>query len=262
MIQGQSHRNMAKFVGFVGTIRGKVGTTVFTKGENGLSYGRSYQPQVYNPKTSAQVDQRAKMNLVGRMSQVTPKGLLVGMDGANNRQRRSMFNRIMLNAATIDRSDVSHIIAKIAPEDIVFSQGAETIAASAAAPVVTANSVSIPLTLSDADLAGKYGERIVVAVIDPSNKSGYSQVKYADKVLDNTTATTVQVDFPSPIEDESLVCVYRLPYVLNEAGAAYRSETLSNDGTDIIADLLTNRTAYLRDFGNSVLQSATVFTQA
>lgn len=253
---------MAKFVGFIGTIRGKVGTTVFTKGEDGLSYGRSYQPQVYNPKTSGQIDQRAKMNLVGRMSQVTPKGLLVGMDGANNRQRRSAFNAIMLNAATIDRSDPAHIIAKIAPEDIVFAQGAETIAAAAATPTVAANSVSIALTLGDAALAGKYGERIVVAIIDPSNKAGYSQVKYADKVLDNTTAATVTVSFPSPIEDQSLVCVYRLPYVLNDTGAAYRTETLSNDGTDIIADLLTNRNAYLRDFGNSVLESTSVFTQA
>lgn len=253
---------MGKFVGFIGTIRGKVGTTVFTKGENGLSYGRSYQPQVYNPKTAGQVDQRAKMNLVGRMSQVTPKALLVGMDGVNNRQRRSMFNRIMLNVATIDRSDPAHIIAKIEPEDIVFSQGAETIAASAAAPTVAAGSVSIVLTLGDAALAGKYGERIVVAVIDSSNKAGYSQVKYNDKVLDGTTATTVTVAFPSPIEDGSLVCVYRLPFVLNEEGARYRSETLSNDGGDIIADLLSSRAAYVRDFGNSVLQSATVFTQA
>lgn len=253
---------MAKFVGFVGTIRGKVGTTVFTKGENGLSYGRSYQPQVYNPKTAGQVDQRAKMNLVGRMSQVTPKGLLVGMDGANNRQRRSMFNRIMLNAATVDRSDLSHIIAKVAPEDIVFSQGAETIAATAADPTVAAGSVSIALTLGDAALASKYGERIVVAVVDPSNKAGYSQVKYADKVLDDTTAATITINFPSPIEDQSLVCVYRLPFVLNEDGARYRSETLSNDGGDIIADLLSSRAAYVRDFGNSVLQSAMVFTQA
>ena len=253
---------MAKFVGFVGTIRGKIGTTVFTKGENGISYGRSYQPQVYNPKTAGQVDQRAKMNLVGRMSQVTPKGLLVGMDGDNNRQRRSMFSRIMLNAAVVDRSDISHIIAKIAPEDIVFSQGAETIAANAASPIVAAGSVSISLTLGDAALAGKYGERIVVAIIDPSNKAGYSQVKYTDKVLDGTTATSVQVTFPSPIENQSLVCVYRLPFVLNDAGVAYRSETLSNDGGDIIADLLSSRAAYVRDFGNSVLQSATVFTAA
>lgn len=253
---------MAKFVGFVGSIRGKIGTTVFTKGQGGVSYGRSYQPQVANPKTAGQKDQRAKMNLVGRMSQVTPKALLVGMDGANSRQRRSIFNGILLQAAIVDRSDPANIIAKVAPEDIVFSQGAEAVAASAAAPVIAAQSVSMELTLGDSSLAGKYGERIVVAVIDPSNKAGYSQVKFADKVLDNTSATNVQVSFPSPIASESLVCVYRVPFVLNDNGANYRTETLSNDGVDIIANLLSSRAVYVRDFGRSVLHSSSVFTQA
>lgn len=253
---------MAKFVGFVGSIRGKIGTTVFTKGENGLSYGRSYQPQVSNPKTAGQKDQRAKMNLVGRMSQVTPKSLLVGMDGLNNRQRRSNFNSILLQVATVDRSDPNNIIAKVAPEDVIFSQGSETIVSSATAPVITVNAVSVSLTLSDSSLAGKYGERIVVAIIDPSDKAGYSQVKYSDKVLDSTSATSVQVSFPSPIAPGSLVCVYRLPFVLNDAGAAVRTGTLNNDGTDIVASLLSSRAVYVRDFGRSVLLSSAVFTQA
>lgn len=252
---------MAKFVGFIGTISGKVGTTVFQKGEKGLSYGRSYQPVVSNPKTMGQTDQRAKMNLVGRMSQVTPKALLVGMGGVNNRQRRSAFTSILLNVATIDRSNPESVIAKIAPEDVVFSQGAEVLSASAAAPSVTANSVSVVLTLGDAALAGRYGERIVVAVIDPSNKAGYSQVKYVDIVLDSTTATTASISFGTPITDESLVCVYRLPYVLTEEGANLKAETLANDGTDITAQLLAGGN-YVRGWGNSVLAATQVFTQA
>ena len=112
---------MGKFVGFIGTISGKVGTTVFSKGEKGLTYGRSYQPQVYNPKSVGQVDQRAKMNLVGRMSMVTPKSLLTGMTGVNNRQRRSAFTSGLLSVATIDRSVPGKVVAKIAPEDVTFS---------------------------------------------------------------------------------------------------------------------------------------------
>lgn len=252
---------MAKFVGFVGTIRGKIGTTVFTKGEKGLSYGRSYQPQVFNPKTSGQVDQRAKMNLVGRMSQVTPKSLLVGLGGGTNRQRRSMFNKMLLSAAVVDRSDVTNVVAKISPEEIVFSDGVVPIAATAAAPVVAANSVSVALTLGDAALAGIYGERIVVAVIDPDNKGGYSQVKYVDKVLDNTSAANVSVSFPVAIKAQSLVSVYRLPFELNELGVSYRTSSLNNDGVDIIASMMSSR-EFVRDFGLSVLHSSSVFTQA
>lgn len=252
---------MAKFVGFIGTISGKVGTTVFQKGEKGLSYGRSYQPVVFNPKSIGQTDQRAKMNLVGRISQVTPKDLLVGMGGVNNRQRRSAFTGHLLNVATIDRSNPESVIAKIAPEDVVFSRGAEVISASAAAPTVAATSVTVTLTLGDAALAGRYGERIVVAVIDPSDKAGYSQVKYVDATLDNTSAKAVTVNFGVSIAEGSLVCVYRLPFVLTDDGANLKAQSLANDGTDITAQLLASGN-YVRGWGESVLASTQVFTQA
>lgn len=253
---------MAKFVGFVGTIRGKVGTTVFSKGENGLSYGRSYQPQVYNPKTLGQVDQRAKMNLVGRMSQVTPKALLVGMAGENNRQRRSGFNRNLLYVATIDRSDPASVIAKVDPEDVVFSEGAETLHATMSAPVVSADSVSLTLTLTDETLTSVYGERVVVAVVDPSDKAGYSVVRYADKMLDDTSAANVRINLPQSLVEGSLVTIYRIPYVLTTDAAQYRAQTLSNDGVDIIANMLVSNSGYVRGFGRSVFAVKSVFTQA
>lgn len=253
---------MAKFIGFIGTIRGKIGTTVFTKGENGLSYGRSYQPQVYNPKSVGQVDQRAKMNLVGRMSQVTPKALIVGMPGSNNRQRRSAFNRSLLYVATIDRSNPRSIIAKVAPEDVIFSEGVEMLHATATTPAVTASQVSVNLTLADASLAGAYGERVVVAIIDPSDKAGYSQVLYADAVLDNTRAMAVNIALPQALVNGSLVSVYRIPYVLTGDAARYRAETMANDGVDIIANLLQSNAGYVRGFGRSVFSSKSVFTRA
>lgn len=253
---------MAKFVGFVGTIRGKVGTTVFTKGENGLSYGRSYQPQVSNPKSIGQVDQRAKMNLIGRMSQVTPKALLVGMPGSSNRQRRSAFNRGLLHVATIDRSNPKSIIAKVAPEDVIFSEGGEVLHATATAPAVTASKVSVSLTLDDASLAGAYGERVVVAIIDPSNKAGYSKVLYADVVLDDSSALAVNIALPQALVDSSLVSVYRIPYVLTSDAARYRAEAMANDGVDIIAKLLMSNARYVRGFGRSVFAAKSVFTKA
>lgn len=253
---------MAKFVGFVGTIRGKVGTTVFTKGENGLSYGRSYQPQVYNPKTIGQVDQRAKMNLIGRMSQVTPKSLLIGMGGATNRQRRSAFNRNLLYVASVDHSSPTSIIAKVAPEDVVFSEGSEVLHATASTAVVTANAVSLTLTLADSALAGAYGERVVVAVIDPSDKAGYSHVQYVDSVLDNTSALSVSLNLPQELVDGSLVTVYRIPYVLTSEAARYRAETMANDGVDIIANLLKAGSGSVRGFGRSVFEEKRVFQNA
>lgn len=253
---------MAKFVGFVGTIRGKVGTTVFTKGENGMSYGRAYQPQVYNPKTVGQIDQRAKMNLVGRMSQVTPKALIVGMDGVNSRQRRSGFNRNLLSVATIDRSNSGSVIAKIAPENIIFSQGAEILHATATTPVVTAQEVSIKLTLADADLAGAYGERLVAAIITPENKAGYSKVYYTEKVLDSTAETTVNIVLPGPMDEGTMVAVYRIPFVLTSEGVNYRAKKLVNNGADVIAQLISTNGGMVRGFGDSFFSLKSVFTEA
>lgn len=253
---------MGKFVGFIGSISGRVGTTVFCKGEKGMTYGRAYQPQVSNPKTVLQLDQRAKMNLVGKMSRVTPKKLLVGMDGVNSRQRRSAFTRILLNAATIDRSAPGEIVAKMAPEDVVFSQGAEVLSASSSALAVTATNVSLSLTLTDESLAGRYGERVVAAVIDPSSKAGYSFVNYKDQLFDDTTAKNVTINFGTNIVDQTMVCIYRLPFVLNDDGARVVSQSLANDSTDITAKLVESGNTMIRGWGNSLLEATSVFTRA
>lgn len=253
---------MGKFVGFIGTISGKVGTTVFCKGEKGTSYGRAYQPQVSNPKTALQLDQRAKMNLVGKLSQITPKGLLVGMSGMSARARRSVFTRILLNAATIDRSVPGEILAQMAPENVVFSQGAEVIAASAGVPTVTATGLTIAITLTDGTLAGRYGERIVVAIVDPSHKAGYSHVVYKDQMFDDTMAKTISINFGMTIVDQTLVCIYRLPFVLNDEGAAVVYQSLANDTTDIVAKIVEGSNTLIRGWGNSVLAATEVFTTA
>lgn len=250
---------MAKLVGIF-QFNGKLGETVGMKGADGKNYVRT-RVTPNNPKTALQSDQRAKVNLMGRMSQVTPFEVILGM-GNTKRMRRSEFNKNLLNVATIDRSSNGTILAKIAPEDVIFSKGAQPVEATVSTPAATtANAATIGLTLNDASLAGMYGERIVVAVIDPSDKAGYSLVKYADVVFDDTTAKSVTINYGAPIADESFVCVYRIPYLLTEAGAAMRYETIANDGRDIIAKVLLSNNL-VRDWGNSTLAATQVFTEA
>ena len=251
---------MGKLVGLVGTISGKIGTMVYSKGKGGITYGRAYQPQVNNPKTLGQTNQRVKMNLVGRMSQVTPAEVLVSL-GSDKRECRSEFNRMLLGVATVENSG-STPIAKIAPEDVVFSKGMEVLEATMTTPAsVSSTEVELGLTLSDSALAGKYGERIIVAVIDPSDKAGYSSVRYKDAVLDNTQPLKVDIRYSAPIADGSMVCVYRVPFMLNDEGVAMRTQTLANDGTDIIAKVLLSN-GLVKSWGNSVLAATEVFTQA
>lgn len=251
---------MGKLVGLVGTISGKIGTMVYSKGKGGITYGRAYQPQVANPKTIGQTNQRVKMNLVGRMSQVTPAQVLVSL-GEDKRECRSEFNRLLLSVATVENSG-STPIAKIAPEDVVFSKGGQVLEANVSTPaVVTANAVTIGLTLGSSDLAGKYGERVIVAIIDPSDKAGYSIIRYTEVVFDNTTEQTVAISSGAPIASGSMVCVYRVPFMLNNEGMSMRSQSIANNGTDIIAKVLLS-SGLVKSWGNSVLVTRVVFTQA
>lgn len=257
----QNLKKMGKFVGLIGTVSGKVGNVVFAKGADGITYGRTYQPVVANPKTIGQTDQRAKMNLTGRMTKVTPVEVILGM-GVSKRERRSMFNKNLLDVAVIDRSQPGVVIAKVEPEDIIFSQGSQSLEASVSTPgATTGTEATIGLTLGDASLSNKYGERIVVAVIDPTDKAGYSLVKYTDVVFDSTTAKTATVRYGTPIASESLVCIYRVPFRLTDEGAALRMQTIANDGVDIIAKVLSSGNL-VRAWGLSKLAATQVFMQA
>lgn len=250
---------MAKLVGIF-QFNGKLGETVGMKGADGANYVRTRVTPM-NPKTDLQTDQRAKVNLMGRMSQVTPFEVILGL-GSTKRSRRAEFNKILVNAATIDRSTPGTIVAKIDPANIQFSRGAQAIQATVStAAEVTVDGISLGLTLTEPTLATMYGERVVVAVIDPSDKAGYSLLKYADVVFDTTAAQTVSIRYGAPIADESMVCIYRIPFLLTEQGAAMRTETLANNGTDIIAKVLTSGNL-VRDWGNSTLAATEVFTQA
>lgn len=254
---------MAKFAKLLGSARGRVGGLVFSKGDGGENYVRSYQPMVNNPKTTAQKSQRAKMNLVGRMSGVTPAVVIAGLQGENNRQRRSRFSSMLLKATVVDITNPSQIVAKVEPEDIVFSEGSCAVMSSITTPVaVTADRVTLALTLANSEVAGAYGEKIIVAVIDPSAKGGYSMVYSSDVIFDNTSAKQVVIDAAPSIVEESMVCVYRIPFLLTDDGrAAISTSTIYNDGSDILAQFLSGSAA-VRVWGRSILSATVVFTQA
>lgn len=252
---------MAKITNLLGSISGRIGGIVYSKGEkSGISYMRSWQPQVLNPKTEGQTDQRVKVLLCGKVSGVTPKELLVGL-GTSNRKRRSEFMKNLIIAATVDRSQPGTVVAKLAPEAIVFSKGSETLRAAASSASITANAVTVKLTLNDASYANRYGERIVVAIVDPEQKGGYSAVVYQDALLTSTEEQTITIPTPNQLTDETLVCIYRIPWVLNEQGVAATKSDLYNDGTLILASIVEN-SSNIRDYGASLLQVKQVFTAA
>lgn len=253
---------MGKLVGVAGSLRGKIGTFVFSKGENGESYAKAYQPQVRNPRTDGQLSQRAKINLVGQISQAVPKSMLVGMGWANPRHRRSVFNRSLIEMTEVTHPVGGDFVATLDARGIQFSSGSEVLRASVSTGVtLAASGVTIGLTLNESALAGAYGERVIVGVITPESKPAVAY--FVDKVVifDDQTELSVKVDFPQEISADDYVVMYRIPFVLSEEGIAIRTESIAADRPNIESSLLASGNG-VKVWGKTFFQYDAVFTAA
>lgn len=251
---------MGKIAGLGGTLSGKVGTMVFTKGEGGVSYAKSYQPQVSNPRTPAQLSRRAMMNLAGRISALVPARILAL--GENTRRRnRSTFNKSLLDLITVDTSTPNTYKAAIDPAAIVFAKGSETPHASYSNASIVSKRFTMNLELMDADLANRYGERIVAMVTTTKEVGGIAGVAYSDVLLTSTTAQPVTIEFPFEIEEGDMVTVSRSPFVLTPEGASIVTTGVYNNTTDAIASILSNP-RNVRGWGFTLPVMKSVFTQA
>lgn len=256
---------MAKFQGFIGTGRGKAGNLVFAKGDNGETIARAYQPQVKNPRTSAQLRQRSKMNVVGQFSALVPASLIAPLGMGGQRRNRSEFSRTLLNAAEVTFTDGNYV-AKFDPSDVKFSKGTAELLTTAAIPVVDARKVTITLSTSNipADMIGNYGERIVVGVLDDESNALYDSIRYVDHVvLGNSGTEDVVVNFNHPLEDGQTVVVWRMAYHLNAAGASVASKDIFIGEDDKITALMeTSATSLVARWGETYVTGIVPFVAA
>lgn len=134
---------MAKTTIGLGQFSGRVGGVVYAV-QAGRQVVRAYQPVMSNPKSTAQSIQRAKGNLVGRISKLTPWQILEGL-GDNKFNRRSRFLRLLLRKVTAGQAagDPSTFNAKLLDRDFVFSEGTLVPLHSISSPVYDVSSVTV-----------------------------------------------------------------------------------------------------------------------
>lgn len=252
---------MGKIYGINGVVRGKIGGTVYYKGADGATYARTYQPTVFNPKSNAQLVQRCKVNLAGRVSAVTPSDVLRAFGFAGRRKNRSAFVGSLIKSTIVTQAS-GECEAKVQPANVQFSRGTEPARANVTTPVaVTASGMTVSLTMTDESLVNKYGERIVVAVMRPEDDGVFSGVFFADVLFDGTTAKAVSLSFPTSITTGTMVSVYRIPFVLSNEASAIATTQVHNDGTAWVSELLRSQ-SNLRGWGATLFNSSAVFTQA
>lgn len=253
---------MAKMYGLGGVLSGKLGNTVLAI-YNGVQVARQYQPVVSNPKSSLQQFQRAKANLVGRVSQITPWQVLMGL-GNSKRTRRSRYLKILMNNATsgYEAGSATEISSKLAPTDIIFSEGALF-------PVFLINTVAANATSVDITVTRRAGVSddefnasgvMFVGIIMQSN-GNYESVLYkslagADASVGQNTISLTHVS-----EGAYTVLVYVIPFATTDgANLTTKTEQLTGDGTGLSAILTTNPAAVPVNWGQSMYISQMQYT--
>lgn len=243
---------MAKLASTFGAISGRVGGNVFSKGENGRVIIRAYQPQINNPKSAAQTDQRQKVVLTGKLSSLVPATILTNL-GGTKRQRRAAFLKNLIENTTINREmQRDEVIALLPPEKIVFSKGTEQPQAGFG-KTINRNKTVVTLTLINGEYAGRYGERIILLAMDKEDLNSISFIMHQEVILDDTTPVELTFNYNARPEDSTII-IYRVPFMLNEAGVSARSTDIYSDNDDIISVLLQNP-QNVRDYGASFMQS-------
>ena len=251
---------MAKFQGFIGSGRGKAGNLVFSKGENGETIARAYQPQVKNPRTEAQILQRAKMNVVGQFSGMSSANLLAPLGMGSARKNRSEFCRHLLGVTSSEMVN-GNAIAKFAPADVKFSKGFEPIRTTLEVGTLTANTLTLTVTPVNfpSDLLDVYGERYVVGVLDNSTNSLYDSIGYLDHIVTSDAAQTVTFNFNQPLQVGQTVIVWRMSYRLVSTGSALFGQDIHFDDTKVTAVMATNAMSSVAYWGATVLADTRPF---
>ena len=240
---------MGKSVNVIGTIRGKVGSMVFSKGPSGSTIMKAYQPQVANPRTMPQLAQRAKVVMVGKLSKLIPIEALSGLGMGSRLANRSAFNSNCLKKAVAIWQQGQYT-ASVLPGDLVFSSGAASMGATIGAVTLAAAQVNIAISNPVAD--SLHGGRFIAIVMQSVAGDAYRMAAFTDIVFESNTSS-VAIALPQALNDGDVVLVYACPFVIAASGRKGKSSGVwfSEDikGRLEIPDTTT------ADFGNSQFTS-------
>lgn len=245
---------MGKSVNVIGTIRGKVGSVVFSKGPNGETLMRSYQPQVSNPRTLPQLAQRAKVVMVGKLSKLIPIEALSGLGMGGRLANRSAFNSNCLKKA-IAIWQQGQYTASVLPTDLVFSNGSAVMGATIGAVTLAASQVNVAISNPNGD--GLHGGRFIAIVMQSVAGDAYRMASFTDVMFEASTSS-VAITLPQALNEGDVVLVYACPFVLAPSARKGKSAGVWFD-TNVKGQLVIPESTSV-DFGNSQFNSMTPYT--
>lgn len=226
---------MAKTPIGLGQFSGRVGGVVYAV-QAGRQVVRAYQPIVSNPKSVAQSIQRAKGNLVGRISKITPWQILEGL-GDNKFNRRSRFLKLLLKSVTAGQAagDPSQFNAKLNDGDFVFSEGTVVPAYTVSSPSASTYQIDMQIARVSGLTADVYASQGVLIVVVLKQASGvWEQVLYAYLSPDVLTTNPYSLTFQHRSEGAYSAVIYMAPFATADGS---RLPTVSGDLTSTATSL-------------------------
>lgn len=258
---------MAKIYGLNGVLEGKVGNTVFAT-VGGQNIARKYQPIVANPRTTAQVNQRAKVSLAGQISKGVIPAAIEGLGGTKLKNRRMFLSNLIKAAEAPSNGEAAMILG----EEIEFSHGyaaskfngqAITITGAASDPYLTAQ-VTLRSTTGAALEVGARCRVVVLFVPNAANEGANCISRAVDVKVATAQQQNMQVEaiFPNnSITQAGRFMAWLVP-MEEVAGAAFPVGYVFTPGTQQIAvpsDLVLSGSVIYGDseyIGDANFQSA------
>lgn len=245
---------MGKSTNGLGVFRGKVGAVVFqvNKGENASKQViRAYQPIVSNPRTDAQLAQRAKMTLAGQLSSVCDASVLSAFRSGSNRKNRGMFVSNIIRASEATKSN-GQFTAAVPASAIKFSDGGF------ANPFTLTPNIGQGSSILNVDInastgtVGEYGLRVVALLVHTADGADRYDAAVFTDVIPQSAQSSTTLDLTRVISETGAnnVYVYAVPFKLTDRSAV-SADFMASEGEVISSGLNRSISVSGYDFGRT-----------
>lgn len=233
---------MAKVVSLQGVAKGKVGSMVYSV-TGGQMVARSYQPNVANPNTQAQVDQRAKMKLMSQIAAAMAPVIVIPKEGLKS--SRNLF--IKKNFDTVSAESG---VAQLTYENLQLTSGNAGIPG-----VFVRRSQQSGISVNLEDRCDAAVSRVVYILY---RKTSEQTLQYVQSIIVNAAGS--EGTFPGSliyVDGDIIVFAYGMKDLSAKATAKYSDYSVSN-GEDI-ARLALSRNISMSDFQFTRTRGTTLF---
>lgn len=234
---------MAKLTSLNGKVVGKIGAVVYST-TAGQVVAREYNPNVANPNTTAQINQRAKLKLMSQLAAALAPVIAIPRDGLKS--SRNLF--IKKNYDAVDAHDG---VAQVTYENLQLTNGNAGIPG-----IVASRSQESGLTIQLEERADNSLSRVVYIMY---RKTSEATLQYVQSII--VEAAGADGKFPGSMvfmEGDLVLYAYGMKDLSSSASARYSNYSVEN-GEDV-ARLVMSRAITYGNYQFTETRGTTLFS--